>query len=287
MTAQDSRVTRYLLGKLPEQEADALASEMFTDDETFSAMGGCRKRPHRGVPGRRALGRRPFALRRALPGVRAPAGAARTGAQPAPCLEELPPHPSARASSAPLGGRRRLRTGRRGAGAAGEPRGGPHPHACRRAGARPHRAPRHPGGAPARARATPGRRRGFRGRDLAPRRHQRARRRSGRAIPRRKRLGPPASRAGRRTGRCLVPRAHLPPRRPRYPCSLRSLGRIRLRPRLRGRDGAGRPVASRDLHRLPDPRRRDGLAGARAVLVQRPFALTAFPRRPGKTLRVL
>lgn len=38
MTAQDSRVTRYLLGKLPEQEADALASEMFTDDETFSAM---------------------------------------------------------------------------------------------------------------------------------------------------------------------------------------------------------------------------------------------------------
>ena len=38
MTAERSRAMRYLLGTLPEQERDALASEMFTDDETFSAL---------------------------------------------------------------------------------------------------------------------------------------------------------------------------------------------------------------------------------------------------------
>jgi hypothetical protein len=38
MTGEHSRAIRYLLGTLPEQEADALASEMFTKDETFSAM---------------------------------------------------------------------------------------------------------------------------------------------------------------------------------------------------------------------------------------------------------
>jgi hypothetical protein len=38
MTGEHSRAIRYLLGTLPEQEADALASEMFTSDETFSAM---------------------------------------------------------------------------------------------------------------------------------------------------------------------------------------------------------------------------------------------------------
>jgi hypothetical protein len=38
MTGEHSRAIRYLLGTLPEQEADALASEMFTDDETFGAL---------------------------------------------------------------------------------------------------------------------------------------------------------------------------------------------------------------------------------------------------------
>src|SRR5688572_12255719 len=38
MSGEQSRAMRYLLGKLPEQEGDALASEMFTHDEAFSAM---------------------------------------------------------------------------------------------------------------------------------------------------------------------------------------------------------------------------------------------------------
>jgi hypothetical protein len=38
MTSEQSRAMRYLLGTLPEQERDALASEMFTNDETFSTL---------------------------------------------------------------------------------------------------------------------------------------------------------------------------------------------------------------------------------------------------------
>jgi hypothetical protein len=38
MSADQSRAVRYLLGKLPEQEADALAAEMFESDATFGAM---------------------------------------------------------------------------------------------------------------------------------------------------------------------------------------------------------------------------------------------------------
>lgn len=38
MTGEHSRAVRYLLGTLPEQERDALASEMLTSHETFSAM---------------------------------------------------------------------------------------------------------------------------------------------------------------------------------------------------------------------------------------------------------
>lgn len=38
MTAEQSRGIRYLLGKLPEAEADALAEEFFTSDATFSEI---------------------------------------------------------------------------------------------------------------------------------------------------------------------------------------------------------------------------------------------------------
>jgi hypothetical protein len=38
MSGEQQRAVRYLLGTLPEQEADALAEEMFTNDETFAAL---------------------------------------------------------------------------------------------------------------------------------------------------------------------------------------------------------------------------------------------------------
>lgn len=38
MTAELSREMQYLLGKLPEQDAEALAAELFANDETFTAL---------------------------------------------------------------------------------------------------------------------------------------------------------------------------------------------------------------------------------------------------------